>query len=88
MDKPKYMEVRGISRVNVWGYRNRAWVGLWSVQTQGPMLPTICARFRAQTRDKVGCEAFIAICTHVRADRHFTETREWRGSIPCPNRAQ
>jgi len=21
--------VKGISRVNVWGYRNRAWVGLW-----------------------------------------------------------
>ena len=28
------LSVRGISRVNMWGYGDRAWVGLLSVQAQ------------------------------------------------------
>ena len=28
------LSVRGTSRVNMWSYENRAWVGLWLVQTR------------------------------------------------------
>ena len=31
--------VRGISRVNMWGYGDKAWVGLWSVQTRWAKWP-------------------------------------------------
>ena len=30
---------RGLARVNAWGYGDRAWVGLWSVQTQWTKWP-------------------------------------------------
>ena len=28
------LSVGGLARVNAWGYGDRAWVGLWSVQTR------------------------------------------------------